>query len=163
MPSQHYILAYSVLPAIAKHLGSQILLELLDTAFLNKLWDLAGSELPENKRRAAGVFHTYPHCIAERTFLNVIEFPPPSKPPEACYAGVVIRYTGPDDDSEFEMRYFTLELGDDLSGLSPSTTYFCEPTEKEHVNYGEWRMGSPEEFAGAIVEFFQGQQTPDTG
>jgi len=62
-----------------------------------------------------------------------------------------------------ESRYFTLELGTDITGLSPSTTFFCEVTEDAHHNLGARGFRSAEEFARAIAEFYGGKQKQGVG
>jgi hypothetical protein len=133
-----------------------MLVELENPAFLKELWELAGSKLPEDHRQAVGDFHTHPYRLTEKVFLNVIELPPPLKPPEAFYAGVVMKLDASGDES----RYFTLELGVDITGMSPSTTFLCESTEKEHSNLGERRIRSAEEFARVIAEIILGEESP---
>jgi len=137
---------------VVRQAGRRILDELKNPAFLKFLWERAGTKLPEDQRTVSGDFRTLPYRINKDIFVNVIELPPPVNPPEALYAGVVVRIRHPADTSGDESRYFTLELGVDITDASPSMTFFCESTENEHKNFGERSIRSAEEFARAIAE-----------
>ncbi|TMC11219.1 MAG: hypothetical protein E6J41_06800 [Chloroflexi bacterium] len=145
--AHHYQFAHRALPALTAAHGPR-LVELARSgdlaALLARLWDDAGSRLPEGERLASAGIAGEAHGL-DGWDVAVVRFPPAERLTEAHLAAIAVPAGGAPGDP----RYLVLERS--VPALRPSGTVLAEWTSREHVNYGDGPPAETPAFLAAVA------------
>ncbi len=140
---QHYQFAHRVLPHLALSSPAKFLLAAEDPGWIGLIWERVGDDNPR-PISPKGLSTELREVGQDKVVL--VTMPTARFPPEAILAAVVVR--------EDKVRYFVLELGEDLDG-NPNMMHCEWSTHGEHSNFGEFGSGrdpDPEAFLQACLE-----------
>lgn len=158
----HYALAHVALRQIALHDPLLYLSELASSEVAEFLASVLDDvcRLSDEPRRAPPftAADLKVHCVRAVGFpCGIVEMPQPLGTTEAYYTALVLLVREDAESTEPESapaRYFTLEKGFSLDGISRTT--FAEWTMSSHLNYGDGSAPTLDAFVAQVSEAVAG-------
>jgi anti-anti-sigma factor len=156
-PTQHYIFAHRILPQIV-HADPKKAQEILSgpagADFLASLWRRVGESIPVAAHTPPNGLTLMTRTEADGTVIVVVTMPRPTRLAEAWFVAIVFT-PGPRKLLFFQgppmIRYFTLELGSNLSNNTPRTVLCGWSKEGNHFNVGDGPPPEVEAFLARIL------------
>ncbi len=155
--ARHYYFAHEYLPELARHDAKTLVTRLRENSgndYLTSLWETSGDDLIGADALPSSGLQCFPIEIAETYFGVLVQFPAPERLLEAYFAAILLKAERPVPDGH---RYFTLELGDNVSDGSLRPV-LCEWSDERHIHHNDGPEADRHEFCRRLGELLSAGQ-----